>query len=133
MPPQVTKISPVLRVRSVDDVLPFWEERLGFRRTVEIPDADGIGFAILVHGEGDDAVEVMIQSEASAAGDMPALAGPSVPGTTVLFIEVAALEPFLARLGPSDSVAPVRETFYGMREAILRDPAGHVVVLAQKK
>ena len=129
MPPvTLTKISPVLRVKSVDDVLPFWEEKLGFTRTVEIPDLDGIGFAILVHGD----FEVMLQSEASAKGDVPALAGPSVPGTTALFIEVSSLDPFLARLRPDELVAPVRETFYGMREAIVRDPAGHVVVLAQK-
>lgn len=126
--PTVTKLSPVLRVPSVDDVLPFWEGKLDFSRTVEIPDADGIAFAILVK----DGVEVMLQSAGSASGDVPALAGPSVPGTTALFIEVSALDPYLARLRPSDFVAPVRETFYGTREAIVRDPAGHVVVLAQK-
>lgn len=124
----VKKLSPVLRVRSVEDVLPFWEERLGFARTVEIPDGEGIGFAILVQ----DDVEVMLQSERSAAGDLPALAGPATAGTTALFVEVASLEPFLARLQPADHAAPIRETFYGTREAILRDPAGHVVVLAQR-
>ena len=127
-PMKVTKISPVLRVRSIEDVLPFWEERLGFSRTVEIPDLQGIAFCIVVHGD----TEVMLQTEASAKADMPALAASSTPGTTALFIEVASLEPFLARLLPGDHVAPVRETFYGTREAILRDPAGHVVVLAQK-
>jgi len=126
---KVVKLSPVLRVRSVDDVLPFWEERMGFERKVEIPDADGIGFAILER----DGVEVMLQSAASANADVPALAAPASPGTTALFIEVASLEPYLAKLRPEDHAAPVRETFYGMREAILRDPAGHVVVLAQKK
>lgn len=126
---KMTKISPVLRVPSVDDVLPFWEERLGFSRTVELPGGDGIAFAILVR----DDLEVMLQSAASADADVPALAGPSVPGTTALFIEVDDLAPWLAKLRPTDHVAPVRETFYGMREAILRDPAGHVVVLAAKK
>lgn len=129
---KVTKISPVLRVRSVEEVLPFWEERLGFERSMELPDGEGIGFAILVHRRGDDALEVMLQSERSAAADLPALAGPAVAGTTALFVEVASLDPFLARLAPGDQVAPVRETFYGMREAFLRDPAGHVVVLAQR-
>jgi uncharacterized glyoxalase superfamily protein PhnB len=123
---RVKKLSPVLRVKDVEAVLPFWEERLGFGRTVEIPDGDGIGFVICVR----DGVEVMLQSEASAKGDMPALAGPAVPGTTALFIEVESLEPFLKKLKPEDQVAPLRDTFYGMREAILRDPAGHVVVLA---
>jgi uncharacterized glyoxalase superfamily protein PhnB len=125
---KITKLSPVLRVRSVDEVLPFWEERLGFERTVEIPDGEGIGFAILVQ----DGIEVMLQSERSAAGDMPTLAAPASPGSTALFLEVASLEPFLAKLQPGDHAAPIRETFYGTREAIVRDPAGHLVVLAQK-
>ena len=128
MPKQITKITPVLRVKDVEEALPFWEEKLGFSRTVEIPDLNGIAFAILVR----DDFEVMLQSESSANADVPALAGPSVAGTTALFIEVASLEPFLARLRPGDFVAPIRETFYGMREAIVRDPSGHVVVLAQK-
>lgn len=128
MAPQITKVSPVLRVKDVEEVLPFWEEKLGFARTVEIPDLNGIAFAILVR----DDCEVMLQSESSASADVPALAGPAVAGTTALFIEVASLEPFLGRLRPADFVAPVRETFYGTREAIVRDPAGHVVVLAQR-
>lgn len=125
---KVTKLSPVLRVKDVEAVLPFWERKLGFDRKVEIPEGDGIGFVILVK----DDIEVMLQSESSAQGDVPALAGPGVAGTTALFIEVDDLAPFLERLKPEDHVAPVRETFYGMREAILRDPAGQVVVLAAK-
>lgn len=125
----VRKISPVLQVDDIEAVLPFWEERLGFSRTVEIPHGMGIGFAILVNGDH----EVMLQSTASAAADVPAIARAAAPGSTALFIEVDELDPYLARLRPGDHAAPVRETFYGMREAILRDPAGHVVVLAQKK
>ena len=120
------KLAPVLRVKDVEHALGFWERRLGFSRKVEIPEGEGLGFVILERND----VEVMIQSESSAQGDLPALAGPSAPGTTALFIEVDSLDPFLERLLPGDHVAPIRETFYGMREAILRDPAGHVVVLA---
>lgn len=127
---RVTKLSPVLRVPSVADALAFWEGRLGFARQVEVPDAagGGVGFAILAR----DGCEVMLQSETSAADDVRELAGPSVAGTTALFLEVDDLAPWLARLLPGDHAAPIRETFYGTREAILRDPAGHVVVLAAK-
>jgi uncharacterized glyoxalase superfamily protein PhnB len=122
----MTKLSPVLRVRDMEAALGFWERRLGFSRTVEIPEGDAPGFAILARED----VEVMLQSETSAANDVPALAGPCVPGTTALFLETDQLEPFLERLRPEDHAAPIRETFYGMREAILRDPSGHLVVLA---
>ena len=124
----VRKISPVLQVDEIESVLPFWEERLGFERVAEIPHGLGLGFVILVSGGH----EVMLQSTASAAADVVAIARPASPGSTGLFIEVDDLAPYLARLLPGDHAAPVRETFYGMREAILRDPAGHVVALAQK-
>ena len=125
---KLTKLSPVLRVKDVEAVLPFWEQRLGFDRKVEIPEGDGLGFVILER----DGIEIMLQSESSAQGDLPALAGPSAPGSTALFIEVDDLAPFLERIKPGDQIGPVRETFYGMRELFLKDPAGHVVALAAK-
>lgn len=135
-PVRVRKITAVLQADEVEPLLPFWEDRLGFTRTVEIPHGDGIGFTILVHGggEGDDArAEVMLQSTACAAADIPAVARPANPGSTGLYLEVDSLEPFLARIRPDDIASPVRETFYGTREVILRDPAGHVVILSAKK
>lgn len=131
---RVTKITAVLQVDEVESVLPFWEDRLGFSRSVEIPHGDGIGFTILVHGGEDDVprTEVMLQSTACAAADLPAVARPAHAGSTTLYVEVAALEPFLARLLPGDVASPQRDTFYGTREVTLRDPAGHVVILSAR-
>lgn len=130
---RIAKVTAVLQVDSIESVLPFWEGRLGFRRTVEFPHGPGLGFAILVHQEtGGGGVELMLQSTASAAADLPAVARAAHAGSTNLYVEVDALEPFLARLLPEDIASPVRETFYGTREVVLRDPAGHVVVLSAK-
>jgi uncharacterized glyoxalase superfamily protein PhnB len=136
---RVSKITAVLQFDAIEAVLPFWEERLGFRRTVEVPHGAGLGFVILVHGGadgadgGDASAELMLQSTASTAADLPAVARPAHAGSTNLYLEVDALDPFLARLLPGDVASPVRETFYGTREVILRDPAGQVVVLSARK
>jgi hypothetical protein len=47
----------------VEDCLPFWVDRLGFEKTVEVPDDDRLGFVIIERG----AVEVMLQSQRSFA------------------------------------------------------------------
>ena len=48
----------------------FWVGRLGFEKVVEIPEGNALGFVILTRGN----VEIMYQSLASVAKDMPALA-----------------------------------------------------------
>ena len=42
------KITPVLIVDEIEKSLPFWIERMGFTKTVEVPEGDGLGFVIVV-------------------------------------------------------------------------------------
>lgn len=51
----VKKLTPVLFVPAIEPVLPFWVDRLGFAKTVEVPEGDSIGFVILQK----DGVELM--------------------------------------------------------------------------
>ena len=37
------KITPVLIVEEVESSLAFWVDRMGFEKTVEVPDGDGVG------------------------------------------------------------------------------------------
>jgi uncharacterized glyoxalase superfamily protein PhnB len=115
------KVTPNLIVEKIEQCLPFWVQRLGFAQTVEVPDGDRLGFVIL---QRDD-LEVMLQSRASLAKDVPAIAGGA--HRAVLYLEVADLAPIRAALDGWPLVAPERTTFYGAREIIVRDPEGHVV------
>ena len=121
----VRKLSPVLIVDAVEPCLPFWTERLGFAVTVQVPDGDALGFAILEK----DGVEVMYQSRASVAADVPALAD-ARPGTG-LFIEVSDVAAVEGAMAGAEIVVPRRQTFYGMDEIGVREPGGHVVMFAQ--
>jgi uncharacterized glyoxalase superfamily protein PhnB len=115
------KLTPNLIVESIEDNLRFWVDRLGFARTLEVPHEDRLGFVILKRGE----VELMLQSRASLQKDVPPIADGA--HRAVLYLEVPDLAPIRKALEGWPTVVPERTTFYGAREIIVKDPAGHVV------
>ena len=122
----VKKLTPVLYVEAIEPCLDLWVKRLGFEKTVEMPEGDRLGFVILVK----DGVEVMYQSRASVAKDVPAFANRS-PGQTNLFIEVEDLAAVERAVKGMTLALPRRKTFYGATEIGVQDPAGNVVVFAE--
>jgi uncharacterized glyoxalase superfamily protein PhnB len=122
----VKMISAVLFVEEIEPCTKFWVERLGFEKTVEVPEGDKLGFVILQQGN----VEVMYQSFDSAEKDVPAIAKEIRKGPTFLYIEVEHLEPIIEKLKGASVYMPVRTAFYGMKEIGVRDPAGHCIVFA---
>lgn len=123
------KLTPVLLVEEVEPCLGFWEA-LGFEKTIEVPEGDRLGFAAMAR----DGVEIMYQSRASVAADMPALADLEYTRDGLgLFIEVADLEDVKRRLASAggQETFPERTTFYGAREVGVRAPCGTHVVFAE--
>jgi len=120
------KITAVLITESIEACLPFWAERMGFAKTVEVPEGDRLGFVILAR----DGAEVMLQSVESVRKDVAAFAPDGPPRGTGLFIEVSDFADTLARLAGYPIAMPERTTFYGMREVGVIAPGGHVVVFA---
>jgi uncharacterized glyoxalase superfamily protein PhnB len=126
-PMNVKRITPVLFVRDIETVLPFWVDALGFAKTIEVPHGDKLGFVALQKGN----TEVMYQSFASLGEDMPLIAEAARKGPTFLYVEVDNLEAVLAALKSSKIVQPERTAFYGMREVGYQDPHGHYITFAQ--
>jgi uncharacterized glyoxalase superfamily protein PhnB len=122
----VKKLTPVLFVEKIESVLPFWTQRLGFIKTVEVPDGDKLAFVILQQGTA----EVMYQSFASVDQDVPAIAADIRKGPTFLYLEVDDLEAVKAATAGMDVYMPERTTFYGSREIGIKDPAGHFITFA---
>ena len=123
----VNKLTPVLLVPEIEPCLRFWVERLGFEKTVEVPEGDRMGFVILQKG----GVELMYQSYASVQKDAPPSLQGLSKGPTYLYVEVADLEQVIAAMEGAEVVMPVRTTFYGAKELGVKDPAGHIVIFAQ--
>ncbi len=123
---KVNKLTPVLIVETIEPCLSFWIDRLGFTKTVEVPDGDRLGFVILVR----DGVEVMYQTRASVRGDVPALADTPARGN-MLYFEVDDLDAIESALAGLTPIVPRRTTFYGAQEIIVQEPAGNAVAFAQ--
>lgn len=122
----VKRITPVLFVKEIEPVLPFWVDKLGFTKAIEVPNGNKIGFVALQKGSA----EVMYQSYASLEANMPLLAE-TRKGPTFLYIEVDNLDAVLNALKDSKIVQPERTAFYGMREVGFQEPGGHYVTFAQ--
>jgi uncharacterized glyoxalase superfamily protein PhnB len=118
------KLTPVFVVDQIEPCLKFWVDRLGFAPTVEVPEGDRLGFVILAR----DGVEVMYQSRASVAKDVPALA--AAPCAAIVYLEVSDVDEVARRLEGLELVVPLRQTWYGMREISVREPGGNVVGFA---
>ncbi len=123
----VKKITPVLFVEEVEPCVKFWMDRLGFEKTVEVPEGNKLGVAILQKGN----VELMYQSYVSADKDSAATCEAARKGPTFLYVEVENLNEIIRAIKGAEVVAPVRETFYGTREISVKDPGGHIVTFAQ--
>ena len=124
----VKRITPVLLVKEIEPLVPFWVGRLGFTKTIEVPDGNKLGFVTFQKG----AVEVMYQTYASVEKDAPpAMAAEARKGTTYLYMEVDDLDAVLAATKQMKTVMPLRTAFYGMREFAIQDPAGHFITFAQ--
>jgi hypothetical protein len=124
------KLTPVFVVEQIEPCLDFWVGRLGFEKTLEIPEGDSLGFVILSRGN----VEIMYQSIESLRKDMPALA-PMTPGSVspnATYIEVSDIDDPLKRLESWPQVVPKRTTFYGAIEFGVREPGGNLIVFAQQ-
>jgi hypothetical protein len=123
------KSTPVLLVDRIEPSLPFWQERLGFDRPLEIADEanECLGFVILTNG----VVEVMYQTVAALQKDMPQQAAIYRGDKTHLFIEVEDLDGVAESLQGFEIALPRRETFYGSTEIGYREPGGHFVTFAQ--
>ena len=108
--------------------MPFWVEKLGFTKTVEVPDGNKIGFVAFQKGT----TEVMYQTYASVEKDAPpAMASEARKGPTFLYVEVDNFDAVLAAMKDVKIVMPVRTAFYGMKEIGVQEPGGHFITFAQ--
>ncbi len=121
------KLTPVLIVDEIEPCLSFWVDRLDFQKSAEVPEGNKLGFVILEK----DNVQVMYQSCASLAKDVPAFANLKLTPSTFLYIEVEKLDPIMEKLKGAPVAVPERKTFYGAREFGVREPGGNHVLFAE--
>lgn len=121
----VTALVPVMIVDEIEPQLDFWVERLGWTKTMEVPHENALGFVAFER----DGAQVMYQTSASVAADMPSLG--AEPFHTALYVKVTDLDAVARALEGCEVVFERRETFYGSVEVAFRDPAGNPVTFAE--
>lgn len=127
-PAEVKKITPILFAEEIEPCIKFWTEHMGFQKTVEVPEGNKIGFAILEK----NGLELMYQSFASVEKDNAATGAAVRKGPSFLYIDVTDLDAALEATKGAEIVMPVRMTFYHAREFGIKDPAGHFLIFAQQ-
>lgn len=123
------KITPVLVVDKIEPSIEFWVDRMGFDKIVEMPEGDKLGFVILTRS----GFELMFQTAASVAKDIPQFAPKTPNAPASIYIEVDDFGDTLKRLNGYPVVMPERVTFYGMREIGLFEPGGHIAIFAARE
>jgi hypothetical protein len=124
--PVAKKLTPVLYVQRIEPCLTLWVDRLGFTKTLDMPEGGASGFVILKKGS----IEVMYQSFASVANDIPAFAT-RAPGQTNLYVEVEDIDAIERALSGLPLAVPRRSTPYGATEVGVKDASGNVILFAQ--
>lgn len=125
---EVKKITSILFAEEIEPCIQFWTERLGFQKTVEVPEGEKIGFVMLEK----NGIELMYQSFASVEKENAATGAAVRKGPSFLYIEVADLDAALAATQGAEMVMPVRTTFYQAKEFGIQDPVGHYLIFAQQ-
>src|SRR6266849_8044674 len=123
-PMNVKRITPVLLVQEIEPIVPFWVDRLGFTKTIEVPEGNKLGFVAFQKG----AAEVMYQTYSSVEKDAPSsMSAGAGKGPTYLYLEVDSIDAVLAAMKDVKIVMPVRTAFYVMKEFAVQDPGGHFI------
>ena len=122
------KITPILFVDSIEPSLDFWLGRLQFEKIAEVPEGNKLGFIILKKGDS----EIMLQTRESMQKDVIAASQAMLSMTSCLYIEVDNFAEALQRIKGSEVLVPQRDTFYGMREIYVREPAGQIIGFAAR-
>jgi len=126
--PALKQLTPVLIVAQVEECVAFWVDRLGFEVTNKVPGDDGkLVFASVQKG----AIEIMYQTRASVAHDLPSSAKELDGHSVSLFISVENLDAVVKALAGAPVVKARHETFYGSTEIYVKEPGGNTVGFAQ--
>lgn len=123
----ISKTTPVLIVEAIEPCLPFWLDTAGYRQLAEVPHGAGLGFVILGHGGS----ELMLQTRASLADDLPEVLAHVPVGSAMLYAEVASLTAAREALAGAQLLVPARVTAYGAQETVVLAPGGQVVIFSQ--
>jgi len=122
----IQQLTANLAVERVEPSAEFFK-KIGFEISVQVPEGDHIGFAILVNG----ANQVMFQTRTGILEDSKTMAAAAVAAPMMLYVTVDDLEAIKSKMDGYPVQMAERETFYGAKEISYNEPGGHIVTFAE--
>ena len=118
-----------IMVKNVQDTIEFYESKLGFQKTLTVPDSsEKLDFAIL---QKDD-ISIMFQEQQNLLEEYPTLANKDITPTFTLFITVDNIKVLYEEIKDKVRIAvDLHQTFYGREEFAIFDNNGNILTIAQ--
>jgi len=122
----IQHLTPNLAVDRVEPSAEFFK-KIGFEITVQVPEGDHMGFALLALGTN----QVMFQTRTGLVEDSDTFADAANATPVMLYVTVDDLAAVAAKMNGYTVLMEERETFYGAKEISYREPGGHIVTFAE--
>ncbi len=117
-----------IMVKNVKETIKFYEEKLGFKKVVSVPEEGEIlNFAII----GKDNISIMLQEQNNLLEEYPTLKRDEIIPTFTLFITVKDVSKLYEELKEKVKMAKeLHKTFYGKDEFAIFDNNGNVLTIS---
>jgi len=123
----IDRSTPILHVKTVEPSVRFWTDRFGFKTTIEVPEGDHVGFAAIERGP----IELMYQTYEGMKDASAPVAKAADQGPSFIFMEVPDIQAVIDALNGAEIVQGLRDTPYGAKEVVAKEPGGHFVIFSQ--
>ena len=117
-----------IMVKNVRETVKFYEERLGFQKTLSVPeDEEVLNFAIVSR----DNISIMFQEQQNLLEEYSSLKKDDIIPTFTLFITVEDVGKLYEELqGEVTFACELHKTFYGKDEFAIFDNNGNILTIA---
>ncbi len=117
-----------IMVKNVKETIKFYEEKLGFKKILSVPEQGEIlNFAIL----NKDKISIMLQEQENLTSEYPTLKTNEIVPTFTLFITVNDVLAIYNELKDKVEIAKeLHKTFYGKDEFAIFDNNGNVLTIS---
>ena len=117
-----------IMVKNVKETIKFYEEKLGFKKILSVPEQGEIlNFAIL----NKDKISIMLQEQENLICEYPTLKTEKIVPTFTLFITVDDVMAMYNELKEKVKIAKeLHKTFYGKDEFAIFDNNGNILTIS---
>jgi uncharacterized glyoxalase superfamily protein PhnB len=128
-PMKLKALTPNLIVEDVNKTVKYYQETLGFKLGLTLPESGTLDFAIM----SLDDVTIMFQSMKGFVEAFPEYKGQKTGGTLFLYIDVINVDEVYKRVkdAKAEIIVDMNETFYGTKEFSIKDCDGYLLIFAE--